>query len=117
MISLNKNKIQKEISSGGINKLVVIFGVISLVIGGIMGGDYKFYIIFLIIIPAIFVILQKRENFLAWIISLISLIYTGIIYTLIYPNFNVASLIIYLILLWDLYRYFSAKNLFITKKF
>lgn len=112
MLTLNKEKIKKEIIKGDLNKLLVLYGILNIFIGGAMGGDVKMTSVFLIVIPSIFIFIQKRDNSISWIFSLISTIYIGVLYYLTFPILNIQSLIFYSILIFTLYRFFTVKELF-----
>lgn len=80
-----------------------------------MGGNIFLYLIFLVIIPVVFQKIQKRGNKLSWVTSLVSVIYTGIIVYIAFPEFNETMLVFYLVLCWTFFRYCRVKSLFFTQ--
>ncbi len=115
MFTQNLESVRKEITSGGINILLILFGVMLLFIAVPMGGNIFLYLICLIIIPITFLKVQNIGNKLSWVISLVSIIYAGFFYYLVFPDFNGNSLIVYVILGWTFYRYYRAKKIFFTE--
>ncbi len=115
MISFDQDKIQKEIYSGGINKLVLLFGFLLFFMGGWTGGNANIYVLVLIVIPLFFIFMQKMRNVVAWLISLLSVIYAGVLYTLAFPDITGSSFILYGVLLFEFYRYFSVRKLFVKE--
>ncbi len=112
MFSLNKEKIYQDVVSGSINKLIVLYGIITIILGGLMGGDIIKYIIFLIVIPIILLFLQKKGTKASLFSAMFIVVYLAIIYYLNYPTINTYSYIMYAILILEFYRYFTARELF-----
>lgn len=116
MFTLDKEAIQKEIVSGGLNKLIVLYGILLFFIAGGMGGNISFYVTYFIAIPLVFIFLQKIPNIIGWITSIISLVYIGLLYSMIYVVLSPVGILFYVFLLWLFYRYISARSVYFSKK-
>lgn len=114
-MGFDKQKIYKRILKGGLAPFIMAYGLIVIIIGGAMGGSIKTYILFLIVIPLVFLIIMKRGGKYAFLAAIGIHIYTTWLYYIDYPTVNTTSMIFYAVILYSLIQTYSAKELFFRK--
>lgn len=116
--SFDKERIYKKAVSALFMKCVILYGVIiTFVVGGMSGSTRGFLTIFslTILIPLIFLIIQKSGGMLSFYFSIISILYTAVLInygTGGYATFKSGFLITTLVFGFEIINIIRAKELF-----